>query len=65
MSALRCRMPNGSANGRGNYPQLPHFVRNQDLIAEHIDFNCVGANSWITSEAYLKEKPVDAEGGIE
>jgi len=54
-----------TAEEERNYPQLPHFVRNQDLIAEHIDFNCVGANSWITSEAYLKEKPVDAEGGIE
>ena len=53
-----------TAEEERNYPKIPHFVRNQDLIAEHIDFNCVGANSWITSEAYLKEKPVSAEGGI-
>lgn len=36
----------------------PYFVRNQELIAEHIDFNCVGANSWVTSDSYLSEKNV-------
>lgn len=46
-----------------DYPELPYFVRNQDLIAEHIDFDCIGANSWITSDAYLSEEPVNAEGG--
>ncbi len=46
-----------------DYPddKKPHFVRNQDLIAEHIDFDCVGANSWITSDSYMNEKRV--EGG--
>ena len=41
-----------------DYPdeKKPHFVRNQDLIAEHIDFDCVGANSWINSDSYLNEK---------
>lgn len=34
----------------------PYFVRNQELIAEHIDFDCVGANSWVTSDSYLTEK---------
>ncbi len=46
-----------------NFPddKKPYFVRNQDLIAEHIDFDCVGANSWITSDSYMNEKRV--EGG--
>ena len=46
-----------------NFPddKKPYFVRNQDLIAEHIDFDVVGANSWITSDSYLNEEKI--EGG--
>ena len=42
--------------------KLSHFVRNKDLIAEHIDFDISGANPWINGEAYLDEIRVD--GGM-
>lgn len=40
--------------------------RNKDLITGEIDYDKVGANSYVTSEAYLQEKRVDAgaEGGV-
>ena len=38
------------------------FVRNKDLIAEHMDFEPAGADPWVTSESYLDEKRVD--GGL-
>ena len=44
------------------HPEKKYFVRNKDLIAEHVDFEAAGPNSWITSEAYLDEKRVD--GGL-
>lgn len=41
------------------HPDLQFFVRNKDLIEEHIDFEDAGANSWVTSESYLDEQRVD------
>ena len=45
-----------------DYETKPYFVRNKDLIVEEMEFEQVGANGWITSEAYLDEKRVD--GGL-
>lgn len=50
------------AGNEREYPEKKWFVRNKDLIAEHIDFDVAGADPWITSEAYLDEKRVD--GGL-
>lgn len=44
------------------HPEPKFWMRNKDLIREHLDFERVGASGWITSEAYLDEKRVD--GGI-
>lgn len=44
------------------HPQKQWFVRNKDLIAEHFDYEDAGANSWVTSDAYLEEKRMS--GGI-
>lgn len=44
------------------HPEKKHFVRNKDLIADHIDFEPCGADPYITGEAYLDEKRVD--GGM-
>lgn len=44
------------------HPDKKWFVRNKDLIADNIDFELVGADPYITSEAYLDEKRVD--GGL-
>lgn len=44
------------------HPEPKWFVRNKDLIVDHLEFEDVGANSWVTSEAYLDEKRVD--GGL-
>lgn len=44
------------------HPEKKYFFRNKDLIAKHIDFDMVGADPYITGEAYLDEKRVD--GGI-
>lgn len=44
------------------HPKKQWFVRNKDLIAEHLDFEPAGADPWITSESYLDEKRVD--GGL-
>jgi len=41
---------------------LHWFVRNKDLITEPLEYEDVGANSWVTSESYLQEKRVD--GGV-
>lgn len=38
------------------------FTRNKDLIVDKLEFEDTGANSWVTSEAYLDEKRID--GGI-
>lgn len=45
------------------HPNPKWFVRNKDLIVDHLDFEDAGANSWITSDSYLEEKRVDG-GGI-
>ncbi len=44
------------------HPEKKWFVRNKDLIADNIDFDFVGADPYINSEAYFTEKRVD--GGI-
>lgn len=63
---LRCVAicPTGAlvAGKEREHPDKAYFVRNKDLIAENIDFEAAGANSWVTSEAYLDEKRVD--GGL-
>lgn len=38
------------------------FVRNKDLITDHLDFEPQGADPWITGESYLDERRVD--GGL-
>lgn len=38
------------------------FVRNQDLIVDQLEYEDAGANSWVTSDAYLEERRID--GGI-
>lgn len=40
------------------HPDLKWFVRNKDLIVEHLDYEDVGANSWVTSESYLDEEKI-------
>ena len=40
------------------HPDKKFALRNQDLIVDHIDFEDAGANSWVTSEAYLDEKRI-------
>lgn len=47
------------AGNEREHPQPKFWRRNKDLIAEHIDFEDVGANSWVTSESYLDELRVD------
>ena len=44
------------------HPEKKRFVRNKDLIVEHLDFEAAGANPYVTSESYLDEKRVD--GGL-
>lgn len=44
------------------HPNPQWAVRNQDLIAEHLEFEEVGANSWVTSESHFTEKRMD--GGV-
>lgn len=45
-----------------DYPKKPHFMPNQHLLPDSIQYQEVGANSWITSDSYLDEKRVD--GGV-
>ena len=33
-------------------------VRNKDLIVEHMDYEDVGANSWITSDSFLEVEKI-------
>ena len=40
----------------------PYAMRNQELLPEQLDYEDVGANSYVTSESYLTEQRVD--GGI-
>lgn len=42
-----------------DYPSPPHALNNQDLLPDTIAYEKTGANSWITSDAYLDEKRVD------
>lgn len=44
------------------HPNPQHFMRNKDLISEHMDFDVSGADPWVTGEAYLSEKQL--YGGI-
>ena len=44
------------------HPELKWFVRNKDLIVDKLEFEDVGANSWVTSESYLEERRID--GGL-
>lgn len=44
------------------HPKKQFFVRNKDLIVDHLEFEDAGANSWITSDSYLEERRID--GGI-
>jgi len=63
---LRCVdvCPTGAlvAADERDYPEKPHFMRNKDLIADHIDYVSAGADPWITGEAHLDENRVD--GGL-
>ena len=60
---LRCVdvCPTGAlvAGREREHPDKKWFVRNRDLIVDHLEFEEVGANSWVTSEAYLDERRVD------
>lgn len=40
------------------HPHLKWFVRNQDLIVDHLEYEDVGANSWVTSESFLDEEKI-------
>lgn len=44
------------------HPNPQMAMRNQDLIVEHLEYEDVGANSWVTGDSYLEEKRID--GGI-
>jgi pyruvate ferredoxin oxidoreductase gamma subunit len=44
------------------HPNKKYFVRNKDLIVERLDYEDVGANSWVTSESDTNERRVD--GGL-
>lgn len=50
------------AGREAEHPNKKWFVRNKDLIAEHLDFDPAGADPWVTGESYLDEKRVD--GGL-
>lgn len=56
--------PTGAlAAGKENeHPNKQWFLRNKDLIAEHLGFEPTGADPCITGESYLDEKRVD--GGL-
>lgn len=42
--------------------ELLHFLPNQDLLPDSIQYEKTGANSWTTSESFLDEKRMD--GGV-
>ncbi len=44
------------------HPEKQWFVRNKDLVSDHLDFTPSGADPWVTSESYLDEKHID--GGV-
>ncbi len=51
-----------TAEREREFIEKPYFVHSKDLLIKHPDYQTVGANSWVTSEAYLDEKRVD--GGL-
>ena len=40
------------------HSNLKWFIRNKDLIVEHMDYEDVGANSWITSDSFLEVEKI-------
>lgn len=44
------------------HPHPSNAMRNQDLLPERMEYEEVGANSYVTSESYLTEKRID--GGV-
>lgn len=42
-----------------DYPELPHFVVNQDMLYKPDNYDKTGANGYVTSESYLTEKRKD------
>lgn len=44
------------------HPEPEYAMRNQELLPEHMEYQEVGANSYVTSESYLTGKRVD--GGL-
>lgn len=60
---LRCVdvCPTGAlvAGKEREHPDKTWFVRNKDLIVDRLEYEDVGANSWVTSESYLDEQRVD------
>lgn len=44
------------------HPHPKWAVRNADLLVDRLEYEDVGANSWVTSESYLTEKRID--GGV-
>ncbi len=63
---LRCVeiCPTGAlvAGREEEHPEKKYFVRNKDLIVEHLDFEVSGADPSISGEAHFSEKRVD--GGL-
>ncbi|MBE6813670.1 MAG: 4Fe-4S dicluster domain-containing protein [Ruminococcaceae bacterium] len=63
---LRCAdvCPTGAlvSGKEQEHPDKKWFVRNKDLITDHLDFEPAGADPWVTSESYLTEKRID--GGL-
>ncbi len=63
---LRCVdvCPTGAlVTGKENeHPDKKWFVRNKDLLTDHLDFDPAGADPWVTGESYLDEKRMD--GGL-
>lgn len=45
-----------------DHPHPSFAMRNQDLLPEKMEYEEVGANSYVTSESYLTEKRID--GGV-
>lgn len=44
------------------HPNPEHAMRNQELLPKQMEYEDVGANSYVTSESYMTEKRVD--GGL-
>ncbi len=50
------------AGEEARHPRPKWWVRNKDLIVDHLEFEDVGANGWITSES--DENEIRVDGGI-